>query len=64
MGILGEELNRIFISFQVCPFRVVFSTDWSALEEGSGVTAAGPAVSQGVPLSGFAAFLGLELKHS
>ena len=26
-----EDLNRIFITFQVCHFRVIVSTDWLAL---------------------------------
>ena len=40
------------------------STDWSTPEWGSLVTAAGPDISTGVAPSGFAAFLGLELKHN
>ena len=60
-GSLGEDLNRIS--------RCDLSGSWSLLigqHQGRGplVTAAGPYVSYGVDLSDFAAFLGLEMKHS
>ena len=64
VGILGkasgEGFNRIFISsvLQVGTFRVTVFTDWSVTRQGSLVTAL---VWHCPP--GFAAFLGLDLKH-
>ena len=60
-----EYPERIVIRcVQVCPFRVVVSTHWLVLGKGYLVNAAGPNVRRGFALSGFAALLGLELKHS
>lgn len=31
-GVSGEDINRIFTDFHVCPFKVMVSIHWSALE--------------------------------
>ena len=35
-----DNPNRLSSAFQVCPFRVMVSTDWSALGQGSLVSVA------------------------
>ena len=62
MEVLGEDLNRIFISFVRCPFRVMVSTDGLVLV--LMVIASGPDFGPGVVSSGFVAFLVLELKYN
>ena len=63
-GILGEasgEVSAEYSSvFQVGPFRVMVSTDWSVT--GQGVISHSSWSRHHPP--GFAAFLGLELKYS
>ena len=51
-------------AFHGCSFRVMVSTDWLALGQGVINYEAGPDVSHGNTSLGFAAFLGLELKHN